>query len=108
MFCYFNTSFVLIYTGKGVCIEARANGDVFLKCETDVSIFLYSYYVDIKLGYEPGSRVHKLLPGEYLQIFDLNCCYLSMNKYVEYERCRMAATAAMVNGIPSSDMLKGT
>ncbi|VDN10158.1 unnamed protein product [Dibothriocephalus latus] len=42
-------------------------GDVWLRCLSEFSVFVQSYYLDRNAGRAPGDAVHKIYPGAYIK-----------------------------------------
>lgn len=66
-----------LHIGKGVQLECRGEGDVWMRCLSDHAVFVQSYYLDREAGRAPGDAVHKIYPGAYIKVRVL--------KYCEYE-----------------------
>ncbi len=49
-----------LHIGKGIRIECRNEGDVWIRCNSDQAVFLQSYYLDREAGRAPGDAVHKI------------------------------------------------
>ncbi len=73
-----------LHIGKGVQLECRGEGDVWMRCMSDHAVFVQSYYLDREAGRAPGDAVHKIYPGAYIKVketsFDLNPSKLWMSK----------------------------
>lgn len=73
-FCLFVCLFVVIvkgfrlHIGKGVQLDLRGEGDVWLRCLSDHSVFVQSYYLDREAGRAPGDAVHKIYPSAYIKV----------------------------------------
>ncbi|KAH8023679.1 hypothetical protein HPB51_015175 [Rhipicephalus microplus] len=52
-----------LHIGKGVQLDLRGEGDVWLRCLSDHSVFVQSYYLDREAGRAPGDAVHKIYPN---------------------------------------------
>jgi hypothetical protein len=57
-----------LYIGKGIRIECRNEGDVWVRCNSDQSVFLQSYYLDREAGRAPGDAVHKIYPQAFIKV----------------------------------------
>ena len=57
-----------LYIGKGIRIECRNEGDVWIRCASDQSVFLQSYYLDREAGRAPGDAVHKIYPQAFIKV----------------------------------------
>lgn len=63
-------------------MDLRGEGDVWLRCLSDHSVFVQSYYLDREAGRAPGDAVHKIYPSAYIKVFlgflnfTLNLCLL--------------------------------
>uniref|UniRef100_A0A182MSX2 Mothers against decapentaplegic homolog n=1 Tax=Anopheles culicifacies TaxID=139723 RepID=A0A182MSX2_9DIPT len=55
-----------LHIGKGVQLDLRGEGDVWLRCLSDHSVFVQSYYLDREAGRTPGDAVHKIYPAACL------------------------------------------
>ena len=54
--------------GKGVQLDLRGEGDVWLRCLSDHSVFVQSYYLDREAGRSPGDAVHKIYPAACIKV----------------------------------------
>lgn len=50
-------------------MDLRGEGDVWLRCLSDHSVFVQSYYLDREAGRAPGDAVHKIYPAAYIKVF---------------------------------------
>ncbi|CAH1398159.1 unnamed protein product [Nezara viridula] len=57
-----------LHIGKGVQLDLRGEGDVWLRCLSDHSVFVQSYYLDREAGRSPGDAVHKIYPSAYIKV----------------------------------------
>uniref|UniRef100_A0A8D3D062 SMAD family member 10a n=1 Tax=Scophthalmus maximus TaxID=52904 RepID=A0A8D3D062_SCOMX len=57
-----------LHIGKGVQLECRGEGDVWMRCMSDHAVFVQSYYLDREAGRAPGDAVHKIYPGAYIKV----------------------------------------
>ncbi|RWS24887.1 mothers against decapentaplegic 4-like isoform X3 [Leptotrombidium deliense] len=87
-----------LHIGKGVMLDLRGEGDVWLKCLSDHSVFVQSYYLDREAGRAPGDAVHKIYPSAYIKVFDLRQCYRQMQQQAATAQAAAAAQAAAVAG----------
>ncbi|CAD5112376.1 DgyrCDS1599 [Dimorphilus gyrociliatus] len=87
-----------LHIGKGVQLELQNEGDVWIKCQSDHSVFVSSYYLDAEAGRSPGDAVHKIYPRAYIKVFDLRQCFVEINKQVESAAQQARAQAAAVAG----------
>ncbi|KAF7645771.1 hypothetical protein LDENG_00198520 [Lucifuga dentata] len=73
-----------------------------MRCLSDHSVFVQSFYLDREAGRAPGDGVHKIYPGAYIKVFDLRQCHRQMQQQAA------AAQAAVVAGvIPRSGNVGG-
>ncbi|KAL0171916.1 hypothetical protein M9458_032227, partial [Cirrhinus mrigala] len=56
-----------LHIGKGVQLECRGEGDVWMRCLSDHAVFVQSYYLDREAGRAPGDAVHKIYPGALIK-----------------------------------------
>uniref|UniRef100_T1JJ19 Mothers against decapentaplegic homolog n=1 Tax=Strigamia maritima TaxID=126957 RepID=T1JJ19_STRMM len=87
-----------LHIGKGVQLDLRGEGDVWLKCSSDHSVFVQSYYLDREAGRTPGDAVHKIYPLTYIKVFDLRQCHRQMQQQAATAQAAAAAQAAAVAG----------
>ncbi|KAI1280599.1 Mothers against decapentaplegic -like protein 4 [Halotydeus destructor] len=87
-----------LHIGKGVQLYLHGEGDVWLRCVSDHSVFVQSYYLDREAGRSPGDAVHKIYPGAYIKVFDLKQCHRQMQQQANAAQLAAAATAAAVAG----------
>jgi MAD (mothers against decapentaplegic) family protein 4 len=57
-----------LHIGKGVQLDLRGEGDVWIRCLSDHSVFVQSYYLDREAGRGPGDVVHKIYPNAYIKV----------------------------------------
>ncbi len=57
-----------LHVGKGVQLDYRGEGDVWIRCLSDHSVFVQSYYLDREAGRSPGDAVHKIYPSAYIKV----------------------------------------
>ncbi len=57
-----------LHIGKGIRIECRNEGDVWIRCNSDQAVFLQSYYLDREAGRAPGDAVHKIYPQACIKV----------------------------------------
>lgn len=57
-----------LHIGKGVQLECRGEGDVWVRCLSDHSVFVQSYYLDREAGRAPGDAVHKIYPNAFIKV----------------------------------------
>uniref|UniRef100_A0A3B4GUP0 Mothers against decapentaplegic homolog n=1 Tax=Pundamilia nyererei TaxID=303518 RepID=A0A3B4GUP0_9CICH len=111
-----------LHIGKGVQLECRGEGDVWMRCMSDHAVFVQSYYLDREAGRAPGDAVHKIYPGAYIkvvccysvhqlclgQVFDLRQCHRQMQQQAATAQAAAAAQAAAVSGnIPGPGSVGG-
>ncbi|VDL99215.1 unnamed protein product, partial [Schistocephalus solidus] len=65
-----------LYIGKGVELDNVGEGDVWIRCLSEFSVFVQSYYLDREAGRAPGDAVHKIYPGAYIKV-SLPVCLLT-------------------------------
>lgn len=69
--------FLRLHIGKGVQLECKGEGDVWVRCLSDHAVFVQSYYLDREAGRAPGDAVHKIYPSAYIKVslmfLDKNC-----------------------------------
>lgn len=66
--CFFMFSPTRLHIGKGVQLDYRGEGDVWIRCVSDHSVFVQSYYLDREAGRAPGDAVHKIYPSAYIKV----------------------------------------
>ena len=70
-FGFFTALFTLsdhVLPGKGVQLDLKGEGDVFLHCLSNHSVFVQSYYLDREAGRQPGDAVHKIYPSATIKV----------------------------------------
>lgn len=87
-----------LHIGKGVQLDLRGEGDVWLRCLSDHSVFVQSYYLDREAGRSPGDAVHKIYPCACIKVFDLRQCHRQMQTQAATAQAAAAAQAAAVAG----------
>uniref|UniRef100_A0A672RM23 Mothers against decapentaplegic homolog n=1 Tax=Sinocyclocheilus grahami TaxID=75366 RepID=A0A672RM23_SINGR len=97
-----------LHIGKGVQLECRGEGDVWMRCLSDHAVFVQSYYLDREAGRAPGDAVHKIYPGALIKVFDLRQCHRQMQQQAATAQAAVAAQAAAVAGnIPGPGSVGG-
>ncbi|KAK3738386.1 hypothetical protein QZH41_017225 [Actinostola sp. cb2023] len=95
-----------LHIGKGVQLDVRDEGDVWVCCLSEHSVFVQSYYLDREAGRCPGDAVHKIYPSAYIKVFDLRQCYRQMKQQAHSAQAAAAAqAAAVVSGIGPGALL---
>jgi len=94
-----------LHIGKGIQLDLMGEGDVWIRCRSDHSIFVQSYYLDREAGRAPGDAVHKIYPLAHTKVFDLRQCYRQMQQQAATAQAAAAAQAAAVAGsrMPGGD-----
>lgn len=69
-----------LHIGKGIQLDLIGEGDVWLKCQSDHSVFVQSYYLDREAGRAPGDAVHKIYPHAYIKV----CLHNQIYRYNTY------------------------
>lgn len=92
-----------LHIGKGVRLERRGEGDVWLRCRGHHAVFVQSYYLDREAGRAPGDAVHKIYPGAYIKVFDLRQCHRQLQQHA----AAAAQAAAVVGAIPGPGSVGG-
>lgn len=72
-----------LHIGKGVQLDLRGEGDVWLRCLSENSVFVQSYYLDREAGRTPGDAVHKIYPAACIKVGSRNEALLEFDK-VDY------------------------
>lgn len=49
-------------------LDLKNEGDVWLNCLSNHSVFVQSYYLDREAGRAPGDAVHKIYPEAYIKV----------------------------------------
>lgn len=57
-----------LHIGKGIRIECRNEGDIWIRCNSDQAVFLQSFYLDREAGRAPGDAVHKIYPQACIKV----------------------------------------
>ncbi|KAI5611816.1 mothers against decapentaplegic-like 4 isoform X1, partial [Silurus asotus] len=97
-----------LHIGKGVQLECKGEGDVWVRCLSDHAVFVQSYYLDREAGRAPGDAVHKIYPSAYIKVFDLRQCHRQMQQQAATAQAAAAAQAAAVSGnIPGPGSVGG-
>jgi MAD (mothers against decapentaplegic) family protein 4 len=76
----------------------RLNGDVWIRCLSEHSVYVQSYYLDKEAGRAPGDAVHKIYPNAYVKLFDLVQCHEQMQQQIASEQASAVAQAVAVAG----------
>lgn len=87
-----------LHIGKGVKLETKYDGDVWLQNLSDNAVFLSSPYLDQQSRRPVGDAVHKIYPRASLKVFDLRETHRMLSSKAEVARQAAAAQAAAVAG----------
>lgn len=87
-----------LHIGKGVRLESKYDGDVWLQNLSDNAVFLSSPYLDQQSRRPVGNAVHKIYPRASLKVFDLRETHQLLSQKAEAARQAAAAEAAAVAG----------
>ncbi|XP_062333680.1 mothers against decapentaplegic homolog 4a [Osmerus eperlanus] len=87
-----------LHIGKGVQLECKGEGHVWVRCLSDHAVFVQSYYLDREAGRAPGDAVHKIYPSADIKVFDLRQCHRQMQQQAATAQAAAAAQAAAVVG----------
>jgi len=90
-----------LHIGKGVRLETKFEGDVWLENLSDNAVFLSSPYLDQQSRRPVGNAVHKIYPRASLKVFDLIETHHLLSQKAEAARQAAAAQAAAVAGTGS-------
>jgi len=73
-----------LYIGKGVQLSLNGEGDIWIRCLSDHSIFVKSFYLDREAGRAPGEAVHKIYPNAHIKVsfWISSCCSLIIHKEI--------------------------
>ena len=52
----------------GVILDEKSEGEVWVRCMSDHSVFVQSYFLDYQAGRAPGDAVHKIYPKAYIKV----------------------------------------
>ncbi|XP_037532598.1 mothers against decapentaplegic homolog 4 [Nematolebias whitei] len=97
-----------LHIGRGVQLECRGEGDVWMRCLSDHSVFVQSYYLDREAGRAPGDGVHKIYPGACIKVFDLRQCHRQMQQQAAAAQTAAETQSAAVAGaIPGPNSVGG-
>ncbi|XP_013888463.1 mothers against decapentaplegic homolog 4 [Austrofundulus limnaeus] len=97
-----------LHIGRGVQLECRGEGDVWMRCLSDHSVFVQSYYLDREAGRAPGDGVHKIYPGAYIKVFDLRQCHRQMQQQAAAAQVAADSQAvAVVGATPGANSVAG-
>ncbi|XP_041799384.1 mothers against decapentaplegic homolog 4-like [Chelmon rostratus] len=97
-----------LHIGRGVQLECRGEGDVWMRCLSDHSVFVQSFYLDREAGRAPGDGVHKIYPGAYIKVFDLRQCHRQMQQQAAAaQAAAVTQAAAVVGAIPGPNSVGG-
>jgi len=66
------------HIGRGVQLELKGEGDVWLECLSKYAVFVQSHYLDWMAKKQPGVVVHKISPTVRVKVFDLKECVRQM------------------------------
>ena len=87
-----------LHIGKGIQLDLVGEGDVWIKCLSDHSVFVQSHYLDREAGRAPGDAIHKIYPLAHTKVFDLRQCYQQAQQQARTTAAASATQAAAVAG----------
>lgn len=97
-----------LHIGKGIQLDLVNEGDVWIRCQSDHSVFVQSYYLDREAGRAPGDAVHKIYPLAHTKVFDLRQCYQQAEQQARTTAAATATQAAAVAGhLPGAQAVGG-
>ncbi|XP_072020949.1 mothers against decapentaplegic homolog 4-like isoform X2 [Amphiura filiformis] len=97
-----------LHIGKGVQLDLKGEGDVWVRCQSEHAVFVQSYYLDREAGRAPGDAVHKIYPSAFIKVFDLRQCHAQMRSQAATAQRAAAAQAAAVAGqVPGPSSVGG-
>ncbi|KAM3726154.1 Mothers against decapentaplegic [Dirofilaria immitis] len=73
------------HIGRGIRLDVKGEGDVWLTCLSDRPVFVQSSYLDREAGRVPGDAVHKIYSQATLKVFDLRQCYHQLRQQNMYQ-----------------------
>lgn len=73
------------HIGRGIRLDVKGEGDVWLTCLSDRPVFVQSSYLDREAGRVAGDAVHKIYSQATLKVFDLRQCYQQMRQQNMYQ-----------------------
>lgn len=59
---------IIIITSLGIIIEEKNETEVWIRCVSEHSVFVQSYYLDYQAGRALGDAVHKIYPKAYIKV----------------------------------------
>jgi MAD (mothers against decapentaplegic) family protein 4 len=87
-----------LHIGKGIIIEEKNETEVWIRCVSEHSVFVQSYFLDYQAGRALGDAVHKIYPKAHIKVFDLRHCYEEMQKQAREGCVAVATQTAAVRG----------
>ena len=57
-----------LHIGKGITLRLEGEGDVWLNCRSEQSVFVQSLYLDREAGRAPGDVVHKIYSKAHVKV----------------------------------------
>ena len=57
-----------LFCTTGVILDEKNEGEVWIRCMSEHSVFVQSYYLDYQAGRSPGDAVHKIYPKAYIKV----------------------------------------
>ena len=73
-----------LHIGKGIQLDLVGEGDVWIRCLSDHSVFVQSYYLDREAGRAPGDAVHKIYPLAHTKVSCSSCLFVRTQYYYNY------------------------
>ena len=62
-----------LHIGKGVQLETKNDGEVWIRCLSEHSVFVQSYFLDNEAGRAPGDAVHKIYSKCFIKVRISGC-----------------------------------
>lgn len=57
-----------VLPSSGVILDEKNDGEVWIRCMSEHSVFVQSYFLDYQAGRAPGDAVHKIYPKAYIKV----------------------------------------
>ena len=65
--CRWSHTHTHTHTHTGVILDEKNEGEVWVRCMSDHSVFVQSFFLDYQAGRAPGDAVHKIYPNAYIK-----------------------------------------
>ena len=90
-----------LHIGKGIELDLVGEGDVWIRCLSDHSVFVQSFYLDREAGRAPGDAVHKIYPLAHTKVSVFTILKNFLAIFIMFYYCRFLIFVNATNKLNS-------